>query len=45
MRLDKKSLGDRVRLVLPRGIGQIEVVEGLPEDVVDAGWSAILAGD
>ena len=45
MRLDKKSLGGRVRLVLPRGIGQIEVVEGLPEDVVDAGWSAILAGD
>ncbi len=45
MRLDKKSLGGRIRLVLPRAVGQIEVVDGLADEVVDAGWAAILRAD
>lgn len=31
MRLDKKALGGRMRLVLWRGIGRAEVVDGVPE--------------
>jgi 3-dehydroquinate synthase len=34
MRLDKKNLGGRLRLVLWRGIGRAEVVEGLDEAIV-----------
>lgn len=34
MRLDKKSLGGRMRLVLWRGIGRAEVVDGVPEDEI-----------
>ena len=45
MRLDKKSRGGRIRLVLPRGVGRIEVVDEVSEDVVDAGWAAILTAD
>lgn len=45
MRLDKKSLGGQIRLVLPRAVGQIEVVDGLADEVVDAGWAAILRAE
>ncbi|MDC0429037.1 3-dehydroquinate synthase [Phycisphaerales bacterium] len=41
MALDKKSRSGRIRLVLPRAVGRIEVVEGLPDGVVDSGWAAI----
>ena len=37
MRLDKKALGGRMRLVLWRGIGRAEVVDGvLEDDILDA---------
>ena len=36
MRLDKKAQSGRLRLVLWRGVGQAEVVEGLPEAEVAA---------
>ncbi len=45
MALDKKSRSGRIRLVLPREVGRIEVVEGLPDEVVDSGWSAISKAD
>lgn len=34
MKKDKKALGGKLRLVLPRAIGRVEVVESVPEDVV-----------
>jgi 3-dehydroquinate synthase len=34
MRLDKKALGGRMRLVLWRGIGRAEVVDGVPEEEI-----------
>lgn len=34
MKKDKKSLGGKLRLVLPRGIGRVELVDSVPEDVV-----------
>lgn len=34
MRLDKKTLSDRLRLILWRGIGRAEVVDGVPEAAI-----------
>ncbi|MEE3327437.1 MAG: 3-dehydroquinate synthase [Myxococcota bacterium] len=41
MRMDKKVAGDRVRLVLPTRIGEVEIRDDVPEDCVRAGWDAI----
>ncbi|MGA0286735.1 MAG: 3-dehydroquinate synthase family protein [Phycisphaerales bacterium] len=43
MDLDKKRKGRSLRLVLPVRPGAIEVVEGPPEAVIAAGWSAVAA--
>ena len=40
MRRDKKSVGGELRFVLPTRLGEVEVVEGVPEVVV----REILAG-
>ena len=34
MKKDKKATGGALRLVLPRGVGRVEVVSGVAEDVV-----------
>jgi 3-dehydroquinate synthase len=34
MRLDKKSIGGKLRFVLPRSIGQVELVDSVPESEV-----------
>jgi len=34
MRLDKKNVGDALRLVLPLDIGRVEIVDGVPEAVI-----------
>lgn len=41
MRMDKKVAGDRLRLVLPRRIGEVEIRDDVPEEAVRAGWDAI----
>ena len=41
MRMDKKVAGDRLRLVLPTRIGEVEIRDDVPEEAVRAGWDAI----
>ena len=41
MRMDKKVAGDRLRLVLPTRIGEVEIRDDVPEACVRAGWDAI----
>ena len=36
MRLDKKSLSDRLRLILWRGIGRAEIVDGVDAEAITA---------
>jgi 3-dehydroquinate synthase len=36
MRLDKKSLNNQLRLILWRGIGDAEIVAGVPESEIEA---------
>jgi 3-dehydroquinate synthetase len=43
MQLDKKVDAGRLRLVLLRGPGAVEVSVVADPAVVDAGWSAIMA--
>ncbi len=38
MRADKKTRGGRLRFVLPRRIGRVEVVDGVPEQSVSRVW-------
>jgi 3-dehydroquinate synthase len=44
MGFDKKRSGGRLRLVVPRSPGRIEVVDAPPESAVEAGWRAVGAG-
>jgi 3-dehydroquinate synthase len=44
MGFDKKRSGARLRLIIPRRPGQIEMVEAPPESAVEAGWRAVGAG-
>ncbi|MCE2885117.1 MAG: 3-dehydroquinate synthase [Planctomycetaceae bacterium] len=41
MGFDKKNEGGGLRLVLPRAVGDVEVVAGVPESAVEAGIRAI----
>ncbi|MFM7259698.1 MAG: 3-dehydroquinate synthase [bacterium] len=41
MGFDKKNEGGGLRLVLPRALGNVEVIAGVPESAVDAGIRAI----
>lgn len=43
MRMDKKVAEDRLRLVLPTRIGEVEVRDDVPEACIRAGWDAIRA--
>ncbi|MCH8165983.1 MAG: 3-dehydroquinate synthase [Planctomycetes bacterium] len=47
MRYDKKALRGRMRLVLPVGLGAVEITDNVPADVVQSAWShvgAVLVG-
>lgn len=41
MRHDKKVTNDRIRFVLPRSLGQVEVRDDLPAACIHAGWDFI----
>ena len=41
MRMDKKVEDDRLRLVLPTRIGEVEIRDDVPEACIRAGWDAI----
>lgn len=41
MRMDKKVAGDRLHLVLPTRIGEVEIRDDVPEECIRAGWDAI----
>jgi 3-dehydroquinate synthase len=41
MTLDKKVQDDRVRLVLPQKLGEVEIVDDTPADQVARAWSAV----
>lgn len=41
MRHDKKVSNDRVRFVLPRSLGEVEIRDDVPPASVDAGWEFI----
>ena len=41
MRHDKKVVGERVRLVLPKAVGEVEVRDDVPESCIHAGWDSI----
>lgn len=41
MRLDKKVRDDRIRFVLPARLGEVQIRDDLPREIVDAAWSAI----
>ncbi len=43
MRADKKARGGRLRFILPRRIGAVEVVEGIPERMVILLWLELAA--
>jgi len=45
MRLDKKSIGGRLRFVLPASMGQVELVDSVPEAVVRSVLSDILKAE
>jgi 3-dehydroquinate synthase len=45
MRLDKKSIGGRLRFVLPASLGQVELVDSVPEAVVRSVLSDILKAE
>lgn len=38
---DKKVVGGRLRLVLPRGIGAAEIADGVPATVVENAWRSV----
>ncbi len=42
MRVDKKASHGRIRLVLPRDIGDVVVVDDPGDSVVRAGWAAVI---
>ncbi|MCP3860850.1 MAG: 3-dehydroquinate synthase, partial [Phycisphaeraceae bacterium] len=42
MRVDKKANAGRIRLVLPRRIGDVVVVDDPGDAVVRAGWDAVI---
>jgi 3-dehydroquinate synthetase len=44
MSIDKKASHGRIRLVLPRGIGDVVVFEDPGDSVVRAGWDAVIDG-
>lgn len=44
MRHDKKVIGDRVRLVLPDGLGSVVIRDDVPPGCVRAGWRQIREG-
>ena len=44
MALDKKVADTRIRLVLPRGIGEAGVYDDVPADAIASAWEAIGAG-
>ena len=41
MRHDKKVSNDRIRFVLPRSLGEVEIRDDVPPASVDAGWEFI----
>lgn len=41
MMLDKKVQDDRVRLVLPRQLGEVEIVDDTPTEKVQEAWSVV----
>jgi 3-dehydroquinate synthetase len=41
MRHDKKVSDDRIRFVLPLGLGEVEIRDDLPEACIEAGWDFI----
>jgi 3-dehydroquinate synthase len=41
MRHDKKVSDDRIRLVLPLRLGQVEVRDDIPDSCIEAGWDFI----
>jgi len=41
MRHDKKVSDDRIRFVLPLGMGEVEIRDDLPEACINAGWDFI----
>ncbi len=41
MRYDKKALRGRMRLVLPVGLGTVEMTDNVPADVVQSAWSHV----
>ena len=45
MRLDKKSVGGKLRFILPSRIGHVELVDGVPESLVLNVLDHLLAGE
>lgn len=43
MRHDKKVVDERVRLVLPKALGEVEIRDDVPESCIHAGWDFIRA--
>lgn len=41
MRQDKKVGGGRIRLVIPRAVGDVEIVDDADEAAIAAGWNAV----
>ena len=41
MQLDKKRVRGRLQLILPFAAGDVRIVDGPPESVVEAGWRAV----
>jgi len=41
MRRDKKVAHASIRLIIPNEIGQVEILENVPEPAIKAGWNAL----
>ncbi|MHC4414775.1 MAG: 3-dehydroquinate synthase [Planctomycetota bacterium] len=41
MRFDKKTAGGCIRLVLPSGLGAVEITDDVPSEVVEAAWARL----
>ena len=41
MQLDKKRVQGRIQLILPYAAGDVQIVDGPPEAVIEAGWRAV----
>ncbi len=41
MRTDKKIRDQHLRLIIPTQLGQVEIMDDVPEDAIAAGWNAL----